>query len=316
MAQLQNRVAKEANKNSLGESIAVIAIIALFMIPVFSFSSGWGWWMLINGLIFGFITSEMARKRGRSTAGGLFSGYVFGLLGVIYYLIAGDTPDMQAAKAEDSRRKLGLGSTSSKKQTKEELIEEFNERYNDQDSSPASVGLKVFGGISALILVAIIVAAMSSQGGPTDNPSAFSDSAVSSTTDAPQVSHREETIAKYSPIYCQNRQATKVTGMPEGYPNNDGSGWSDEECATIVSKVYDATRYDSEQNIAQEVGRVTDGTYWIGMSETALIYSLGNPRDINTTRFENYTKKQYVYGDIYNAAYIYVENGKVVTIQN
>lgn len=310
MGQLQDRVAKEVNSKSLSQSIASLIAIAVLTIPIFSFSSGWGWWTLINGIIFGAITSEMARKRGRSMANGLLGGYIFGILAVIYYLIAGDTPDMKAAKAEDSRIKLGI-STGDKKQTHEELIEELNYKYNTPETRPAPIALKVVGGISALLLVAIIVSVMTS-----GEPTTYDNSASSTDTYTQVENRRSEIISTYAPQYCEKRGSTILTGMPEDWPVNDSYGWLPEECESIIGKVYDSSHYDNEQNKEEEAQRVTDGTYWIDMSEVALLYSLGNPRDVNTTRTTNHTRKQYVYGGLGNATYIYVEDGKVTTIQN
>lgn len=125
---------------------------------------------------------------------------------------------------------------------------------------------------------------------------------------------RKSTINEYAPQYCKKRQEIKLTGMPKGYPNNDGSGWTNKECRTIIAKLYDAG-VGKDDN---ELELVANGNYAMGMSESSLLYSLGNPYDINTTRIgDDYIKKQYVYGHpIYSPLYIYTENGKVTTIQN
>lgn len=130
------------------------------------------------------------------------------------------------------------------------------------------------------------------------------------------VDDRDLITEKYRTTYCKNRANTKVSSMPEGYPINDGSGWTDDECKIIISKILDSTFYSDSTNIDEEIKRVTEGKYWIGMSETALLYSIGSPRDVNTTKTDSYTKKQYVYGSITNPTYIYTENGKVTTIQD
>ena len=134
---------------------------------------------------------------------------------------------------------------------------------------------------------------------------------------AAQEAERARVVDEYAPQYCENRQEIKLAGMPEGYPVNDGSGWTPEECRIIIGKVHDYTRYEDIGDIEEEIERVTTGKYWVGMSEIALLYSLGDPSDINTTRTQSSVSKQYVYGDpLHGAVYIYTEDGEVTTVQS
>lgn len=57
--------------------------------------------------------------------------------------------------------------------------------------------------------------------------------------------------------------------------------------------------------------------FYIGMSEEALIESLGKPDDINTSVGSWGVHKQYIYGGYgyTHATYIYVENGKITSYQ-
>lgn len=126
--------------------------------------------------------------------------------------------------------------------------------------------------------------------------------------------NRSATIKKYSSAYCKKRQNTVVTNTTGKWPLNDGSGWTTKECKTIISKLYDAgvTGDDNEFEL------VINGNYAIGMYEMSVIYSLGTPNDVNTTRTgTDYVRRQLVYGNpLYGATYIYTENGKVTSVQN
>lgn len=188
-------------------------------------------------------------------------------------------------------------------------IKDKTHNSNHTNHREKTTGEKVVAFIIGSLLVVFIISLLSSimsGGNDTEAP-------VKSDNSATLAKVREDTINKYAPKYCKNHQSTKLTGMSDGYPSNDGSGWTKEECRTIITKLYDigVGRDDNEFDL------VINGNYTIGMSEASLLYSLGNPYDINTTRFENYRSSQYVYGNpIYNAVYIYVEKGKVTSVQN
>lgn len=166
----------------------------------------------------------------------------------------------------------------------------------------AWIVLIIFG----LIVFGIIAGASSNKDDST------ADSAETSVADnsALDAQTRQSTIDRFAPLYCEKRQGTKVTlnesGIAEGWPSNDGSGWSSEECVTIISKLYDSGAKE------EELAVVTNNQYAIGMLEMSLLYSLGSPSDINRTRFSGYSSSQYVYG----TTYIYTENGKVTSFQD
>lgn len=160
------------------------------------------------------------------------------------------------------------------------------------------------GGFLALVIaigVGIFVA--------TYEPPANEQIANTDTTATAQA--RQATIDQLAPSYCEKKQGTKVKlsdkGIADGWPGNDGSGWTNEECVTIVSKLYDNGANEKELQV------VIAGNYAIGMKEMSLLYSLGSPKDINKTHLSGYTKSQYVYGD---SLYIYAENGVVTSVQN
>jgi hypothetical protein len=62
---------------------------------------------------------------------------------------------------------------------------------------------------------------------------------------------------------------------------------------------------------------VKNGKIRIGMTERQVRVSRGNPSDINTTITQYTKREQWVYKQSsYKSSYVYVENGKVVSIQN
>jgi hypothetical protein len=63
----------------------------------------------------------------------------------------------------------------------------------------------------------------------------------------------------------------------------------------------------------QDGKRVHSKQIWIGMTESMLLESWGQPKDINTTVTKYGTSKQFVYG---NGRYVYVKNGNVEAWQN
>ena len=62
------------------------------------------------------------------------------------------------------------------------------------------------------------------------------------------------------------------------------------------------------------VEMVKNGKIRIGMTERQVRVSWGNPSDINTTITQYIKREQWVYTS--QSSYVYVENGKVVSIQN
>jgi len=101
------------------------------------------------------------------------------------------------------------------------------------------------------------------------------------------------------------RQNTKATFDDPSLPSNDGSGWTNEECRSII-----ATLYDSGSTVSDIEG-VINSKLWVGMRSLELWYSLGNPDDINTSVYGEMKSEQLVYG--YN--YIYIENDAVTSYQ-
>lgn len=67
-------------------------------------------------------------------------------------------------------------------------------------------------------------------------------------------------------------------------------------------------KYLIEKFGEQDGRRVFNKYIWIGMTESMLLESRGEPKDINTTVTKYGTKKQFVYG---NGKFVYLENGKV-----
>lgn len=176
---------------------------------------------------------------------------------------------------------------------------------------PKSKGSAVGGFIVLIIIVLVVLGVIANISPSSENTENDTVKTATSTEAGAAIAQaRQATIDKVSPQYCEKRQATKVTlsesGVAEGWPSNDGSGWTNEECVTIISKLYDAGATEEELLL------VTDNKYAIGMLEMSLLYSLGSPSDINRTQFSGYTSAQYVYG----TTYIYAENGKVTSVQN
>lgn len=68
-------------------------------------SIGWALLWLATYSVWAIICAQMAKSRGRSLAGGIVSGYFFGIFGVLYYLIASDSVEMRVIKEESARRK-------------------------------------------------------------------------------------------------------------------------------------------------------------------------------------------------------------------
>lgn len=118
-----------------------------------------------------------------------------------------------------------------------------------------------------------------------------------------RAANRASTIDKYAPEYCKTHRSTRVTFEDKSFPSNDGAGFTDEECRKVIEILY-----DRGASVA-EIEGVVNSTVWIGMSETEVWYSLGNPDKVNTFNYGNGTTKQLVYG--YN--YVYTDSNGLVT---
>lgn len=58
---------------------------------------------------FGLVTMKMAETRGRSKGWGFTGGFCFGVFGIFYYLVAGETEDMKVERiASAMKEKAGL----------------------------------------------------------------------------------------------------------------------------------------------------------------------------------------------------------------
>lgn len=99
-------MSKKTNTNNVTlEWITAFVFIILVSWIMIQLSPNFSIVYIVFGLLFGAICAGMAGNRGRSGASGLVSGFLFGFLGVIYYLIAGDTVELRVKKEEDARRK-------------------------------------------------------------------------------------------------------------------------------------------------------------------------------------------------------------------
>ena len=56
---------------------------------------------LLIAVAFGLISMVMAENRGRDKYLGLASGLLFGIFTIVYYWIAGDTPEEKEKKAKE-----------------------------------------------------------------------------------------------------------------------------------------------------------------------------------------------------------------------
>ena len=95
----------ENNPHEPGQIIVALIFISILTLPIIVITLGWGLILLFFGLIFGFICADMAKRRGRSYAGGLVGGYFFGVWSILYYLIVGDTTELRVIKEEKVRAK-------------------------------------------------------------------------------------------------------------------------------------------------------------------------------------------------------------------
>jgi amino acid permease len=83
----------------------ILSLIIIVFVTTLSYmispSAGilWG----IIGAIFTFICADMARSRGRQIGAGMLGGYFFGILCVVYYLIAGETIEEKVKREEMAR---------------------------------------------------------------------------------------------------------------------------------------------------------------------------------------------------------------------
>lgn len=157
-------------------------------------------------------------------------------------------------------------------------------------SSTAKKWWAIFG---VFIVIAMMIGAANA---PTEETSKSESAAkqVSAELDQKEA-NRAPTVDKFAPLYCASHQSVRVTGMPDGFPINDGRGWTQEECRIIIDKLY------SENPKEDRLQAVVDKKVWVGMTKVQFIYSWGNPDDINTTVVGSSKQEQWVYG--YNYVY-------------
>ena len=130
---------------------------------------------------------------------------------------------------------------------------------------------------------------------------------------------RQDTIDKYAPVYCNNQQNISINEpalASEGWPTPNGNGISDDECKTLIAKLYDYL--NGYTRIGSRIEDIANRKMWVGMEKIELVYSQGSPRDTNRTTTANGTREQWVYGSpLYGTGgYAYIENDVVTSIQN
>lgn len=130
---------------------------------------------------------------------------------------------------------------------------------------------------------------------------------------------RQTAIDTYAPIYCSNQQKIVVNEpqlLAQGWPNADGNhGVTNEECVTIITKLYDYLA--DYAKISSRLKSISERKVFVGMEKIELIYSWGEPNDVNKTTYSGSTSEQWIYGNpIYNASYVYLDNDIVTSTQN
>jgi len=102
---LRNMSHKVDNPYQTKQIVVAIAMIGFTAFLVSRLSVGWALLWLASYLVWAIVCADMAKRRGRSLAGGIVGGYYFGFLAIFYYLIAGDSVEMRVIKEEEARRK-------------------------------------------------------------------------------------------------------------------------------------------------------------------------------------------------------------------
>lgn len=118
----------------------------------------------------------------------------------------------------------------------------------------------------------------------------------------------ERERARVRAVEAQERERDfnfKVAGMD-----------AEELCIAFYAHRYDSARVElGKRHVLSDIEwhLITTGKIAIGMSETALMCSWGNPEHVNRTLTARTTRKQYVYR---GNQLVYVENGLVTAIQD
>lgn len=129
---------------------------------------------------------------------------------------------------------------------------------------------------------------------------------------------RQKAIDTYAPVYCANQQKIVINEpqlLAQGWPNADGNhGMTNEECVTIITKLYDYL--GDYANVLSRLKSISERKVFIGMEKLELIYSWGEPNDVNKTTYSGNVHEQWVYGNpIYGANYVYLDNDIVTSYQ-
>lgn len=178
-----------------------------------------------------------------------------------------------------------------------------------------------------LVIIFIVMSGISAIGSasrsidPTQTPEAKQIQADAKEQQQKQekVQERQTAIDTYSPVYCANQQKIIVNEpqlLAQGWPNADGNhGVTNEECVMIITKLYD---YLADYlNIPSRLKSISERKVFVGMGKIELIYSWGEPNDVNKTTYSGGTSEQWVYGNpIYSANYVYLDNDIVTSMQN
>lgn len=131
---------------------------------------------------------------------------------------------------------------------------------------------------------------------------------------------REQTISDLTPVCVSNHKSLykpkikELLNGTEAIPQSSTrkGAYTNDECRQIIIGLF------NQGYKAEEIGKVAESKYWIGMDAKLLYFSVGLANNYsNTTTTIFGTSSQLVYGDpLYGANYIYVDNGKVSSFQN
>lgn len=132
---------------------------------------------------------------------------------------------------------------------------------------------------------------------------------------------KDDEITNYAQKYCDNRKdwhrnfplldKTSIGIKVEKGSYKMGNELTIDDCKRNISALY--------ENYQNDLQKIVEGKYWIGMKEMILITSVGSPDDRNDTVSVGHENSQYVYRkDKYgiNAIYIYVDDGVVTSYQD
>ncbi len=177
------------------------------------------------------------------------------------------------------------------------------------------IGL-VVGGLFVLFLLLDALNHQLSNTTISSNTASITQTTASAPAKPSPAEQRQATIDKYAPLYCKNHPNLRMSNNfftdNQGWPLFNGTrAWTAAECEAIIGKLYDTGSND------EHLQTLANGKYAIGMTLHELIYAVGVPTDWHTTHISASSQQQLVYGDpLYNATYIYLENGVITSVQN